>query len=329
MRTLVPLLAVLALLAGCGATVAPAPVAGGVPVTVTNCGAPVTYPAPPKRVVTGDINIAEMMFALGLGDRMAGYFISPNQNDGIASSPWKADFDRVPRLGEGITVEATRAANADLAFAGWSYGFTEARSVTPQTLSAVGVPSYVLTESCRNGRGNSRGVMDPLDALYTDLTNLGTVFGVPDRARALVTQYRAMVADAEKAIPTGPRPRVFLYDSGTDQPFTAGRSAAAQNVIADAGGNNIFSDLDDSWTVVGWESVTARNPQVVLINDYGGDPPSTAADKEAFLRSFGPTATTAAVTANHFFVLPYAALVSGPRNPQAVVDLQRYLATVR
>jgi iron complex transport system substrate-binding protein len=192
-------------------------------------------------------------------------------------------------------------------------------------MAAVGIPSYLLTESCRNGPGRARGIMPPLDALYTDMANLGAIFGVPDRAAALVAQYRRTVDEAAAMVPPGPRPRVFLYDGGIDQPFTSGRHAGPQDVITRAGGENIFGDLDDSWTTVGWEPVTQRDPEVVLINDYGGGEPVTVAEKETLLRSFGPTATTTAVREERFFVLPYAALVSGPRNPQAIADFAAYL----
>ena len=42
------------------------------PVTVDNCGEPLTFETTPKRMVTQDINISEMAFALGLQDHMVG-----------------------------------------------------------------------------------------------------------------------------------------------------------------------------------------------------------------------------------------------------------------
>lgn len=66
---------------------------------------------------------------------------------------------------------------------GWNYGFSEGEGFTPAALGRVGVDSYLLSESCRNGQGKARGVMAPLDALYTDLRNLGRIFDVEDRVR--------------------------------------------------------------------------------------------------------------------------------------------------
>ncbi|PSL58290.1 iron complex transport system substrate-binding protein [Saccharothrix carnea] len=306
---------------GCGAHIAPTAAADTV--TVTNCGQRVAY-AKPSRVVTNDTGIAELMFALGLGDRMAGYVIGGGQAKDVASSPWRADFERVPNLGEQITKELVQGAGADFVFAGWNYGFSESTGFTPDALADLGIATYQLTEACRNGVGKQRGIMPPLDALYTDLRNLGDIFGVRDKAEELIVGYRKQVAAAEALVKPN-RPKVFLYDSGLDQPFTSGRNAAPQDIIGKAGGDNIFGDLDDSWTTVGWEAVVDRAPDVVLINDYADGEATTPDEKRAFLESYPPLADVPAIKHERFFVLPYAALVESPRNPAAIEAFARFL----
>lgn len=318
------------LLSGCGATVAPArqgpaPNAAEFPITLDNCGKQVTFEAPPNRVVSNDIGITEMMFALGLGDRMAGYIVSEGQNGGIESSPWREDFHRIPRLAEDMSKEVVRAANADLVFAGWNYGFSESEGLTPASLNELEIDSYLLTESCRNGAGDQRGIMPPIDALYTDLRNLGTLFGVPERAEALIAEYEDTIARARFSGPDEARPSVFLYDSGTAQPVTSGNGGAADQIIAEAGGTNIFTDMDDSWTSVGWESVVRADPEVILINDYAYKSDGSVQEKIEFLTSHPALAGVDAVQNRRFFALPYAALVEGPRNPGAVADFAEYL----
>lgn len=332
-RAVVALSATVLFVSGCGATVAdrPEPAAGGgYPVTVTNCGKQVTYTEKPSAVVSNDIGITELMFALGLEDRMAGYTLSEGQNAGVTSSPWRSSFERVPRLAERITPEVVQAAGADLVFAGWSYGFGEDRGITPESLRRLDIDSYVLTESCRNGKESARGIMPPLEALYTDLRNLGKIFGVPQRAERLISKYQRTVAEVTESLPENrPRPKVFLYDAGTDQPLTSGRNAGPEQIITKAGGRNIFGDLDDSWTRVNWEAVVDRDPDVILINDYGGSTPVTVGAKKEFLRSHPALKDVTAIRENRFFALPYAALVEGPRNPRAIADFADYLSTHR
>ncbi|MFB6891256.1 ABC transporter substrate-binding protein [Kitasatospora sp. NPDC056327] len=314
-------------LTGCGAEIAPrgdgaTAASAHYPVTVTNCGTEITFREKPARTVTNDVGITELMFALGLEDRMAGY-VMPDDKGRVDAVAWKDAYQRTAWLSrDRITKEIALEAKADLVFAGWHYGFDESLGVTPQTLSGLGIGSYVLTESCRSGKGSERGVMSPLDALWTDLANLGEIFDVRDRADRLIAGFRAQIA----AVPEpARRPGVFLYDSGEDKPYTSGRFGAPEEVIAKAGGRNVMGDVADSWTTVGWESVVRRDPEVIVINDYG-TPDAEA--KRRFLKSFPPLAGVSAVRNDRIFVLDYADLVESPRNPAAITALAEYLRTV-
>lgn len=325
--TLLPLL--LSVLAtGCGASVEkPSAKASSPAVTLTNCGQRVTYDKVPERVVTNDVGITELMFALGLEDRMAG-FAMPDDKGELTGVPWKDGYDKVKWLSkQQLTKENVLDARGDWVFAGWNYGFRDENGFTPDALKKLGIPSYILTESCRNGRTKtSRGIMPPLDALYTDLTNLGKLFGVEQRAATLIADFRKQVAEVAAKAPTGSeRPKVFLYDSGTDAPFTSGRYAAPEEVIGKAGGVNIMRDLDDSWTTVGWETVVERDPDVIVICDYGD---VGAEQKRKFLLSYGPLKNVSAVKHKRIFVLDYVDLVESPRNPSAIARLGAYLRSV-
>ncbi|WP_406150806.1 ABC transporter substrate-binding protein [Streptomyces sp. NBC_01012] len=314
-------------LAGCGAEVTPengkedgARAAGGhYPVTVTNCGEKKTYDKAPQHVVTNDVGITEIMFALGLEDHMAGY-VMPDDKGDLTSVPWKDGYAKTTWLSKKqINKELVLDAGADLVFAGWNYGFSEGDGFTPAALRRVGIDSYLLSESCRNGQGKARGVMAPLDALYTDLENLGRMFDVEDRADALIASFRKQVADAQaKALQGADRPRVFLYDDGQDKPLTSGAYAGPHDIITKAGGDHIMKDLKDSWTTVGWETVIARDPEVIVINNYGD---TTAEQKRAFLKSYKPLAGVSAIKNDRIVVLDYVDLVESPRNPAAISSL--------
>ncbi|MER5437741.1 ABC transporter substrate-binding protein [Streptomyces sp. NPDC002790] len=327
MRKLMPAslgLAAALTLTGCGANVASdSKSTTSASVSVTNCGKKVTYDKRPQRVVTNDVGITELMFALGLEDRMAGYAMPADKGstDGL---PYKGAYDKVKWLSKDrVTKEVALDARADLVFAGWNYGFNE-NALTPADLHKAGIDTYLLTESCRNARtGTSRGIMPPLDALYTDLTNLGKIFGVEDRARKLIGQYKTSVADVRaKAAKGTDRPSVFLYDSGEDQPFTSGRYAAPEQIISEAGGVNLLHDLKDSWTTVGWETVVKRDPDVIVINDYGS---TSAEQKRKFLLSYPPLRNVSAIKHKRIYALDYADLVESPRNASAIERLGAYL----
>jgi iron complex transport system substrate-binding protein len=151
------------------------------------------------------------------------------------------------------------------------------------------------------------------------------IFGVHDRSDQLVADMRRRFEALEATHPSGPPARVFVYDSGTDGPYTAGRHAAPNDIISAAGGVNIMADVDQDWASVGWESVTGRRPEVIVVVDYADQP---AADKIAFLKKQPALRSVPAIRNNCFLVLNIGELVSGPRNVDAAEELGKYLRSI-
>lgn len=285
------------------------------PAIVKSCNRDVTFEAAPKRAVSHDINLTEMMLVLGLADHMAGY-------TGI--SGWKT-LDESLREGVGElpelapkypTKEVLLGADADLFFAGWNYGMKVGGDVTPDTLAPFGIPVYELTESCIHIMKKDKS---SLKDMYADLLNLGAIFGVREKAEALVAGYEKELADFQATLPSLDKPvDVFLYDSGEQKPFTAGRYAMPTAIIEAAGGKNIADDVESSWIEIGWEPVIERNPDMVVIVNYGE---VTAEQKIEFMRTNPAFKDIAAVKNNRFFVLEYIEATPGPRNIAAIKRL--------
>ncbi|TGB15665.1 ABC transporter substrate-binding protein [Streptomyces sp. MZ04] len=319
------LLATGLLTAGCGAEVEPTAKNKDEKVTVSNCGKDVTYTRP-ERPVAYDVSGAEKMFSLGLADRMRGYVMNKLGDPSIKGSPWRGDYADVERLGtERITREIVVDAKADFVLAGWNSGFSEERGITPALLDKVGSASYLHTETCWD-YGDKSVDVTPLEALYTDLKNLGRIFGVEKRADKVVGDLKGRVSALKKTWPAkGDPTKVFVYDSGTDQPFTAGHHAAPNDIIKAAGGTNVFDGLDKGWTTVGWEPVIKAKPEVIVIVDYADQP---AKEKIAYLKSLPSLKSVPAVKENRFFVMSYGDAVSGPRNVKGAEDLGGYLRSV-
>lgn len=285
------------------------------PVTVHSCNRDVTFDAAPARAVSNDVNLTEMMLALGLADRMVGY---------TGVSEWKtldetlrANVAQLPELSPDYpTREVLLGADADFYFAGWNYGMKVGGEVTPDTLAEFDIKTYELTESCIHVMDKPKSSMEDM---YVDLINLGTIFGVEPRAEALVAFYRQDLADFTANLPTSETPiKVFVYDSGEDKPFTAGRHAIPTALIEAAGGTNIMDDVVSSWVEVGWEVVIERNPDVVVIVNYGD---VTAEQKIAFMKDNPAFKDIPAVRDDRFVVLDYVEATPGPRNIAAIKRL--------
>jgi iron complex transport system substrate-binding protein len=288
------------------------------PVTVQVCGVPVRFDAPPRRAVTHDVNITEMFLALDLGQRMVGY--SGIRSSKTVAPEYRAPLERLPLLSDkGLSLEALVGAGADFVFAGWSYGF-QPGEVTPEALARFGIQSYVLGESCiRVGARRKVSLEDTFD----DLLNLGRIFRVEARARAFVDRQRAELAEIATALrEVKTRPRVFVYDSGEAIPLTTGRFAMPHAMIELAGGANIFDDLANSWMQANWEDVIDRDPEWIVIIDYGQP---NAAGKIAFLLARQELAPVTAIRERRFVVLDYAAATPGPRNVESVRTLAKAL----
>lgn len=290
------------------------------PVTVRSCDRAVTFDAAPQRAVSNDVNLTEMMLALGLTDHMAGYTgvsgwktLDETLRDGIAELP-----ELAPQY---PSKEVLLGADADFYFAGWNYGMRVGGEVTPDSLAEFGIAVYELTESCIHVMEKPRVSMDDL---YDDLLNLGKIFDVSDRAELLVENYRIDMEDFQSSLPDLEAPvSVFVYDSGEDKPFTAGAYGMPTALIEAAGGRNIMDDVEASWLEIGWEPVIERNPEVIVIVNYGD---VTAEQKIDFLKNNPAFAAIPAVANDRFVVLEYVEATPGPRNIGAV---KRLAATFR
>ena len=117
------------------------------PLTVQSCNREVTFAQAPKHAVSHDINMTQMMLALGLKPSMAGY-------SGVTG--WKSVTPQMQTILDGLpelaakypSVETLLNANVDFFFAGWDYGMRVGGDLTPQTLQPLGIDVYELTESC-------------------------------------------------------------------------------------------------------------------------------------------------------------------------------------
>ena len=282
--------------------------------TVNSCNRTVSFDAPPKRAISNDVNLTEMMLVLGLADHMVGY-------TGI--SGWKtldeemrANVKQLPELSSKYpTKEVIVGANADFFFAGWNYGMKVGGEVTPETLEPFGVKVYELTESCTHIMKKGKA---SIDDMYADLLNLGAIFNVEDKAKNLVNSYKAELKSFKDDLETGEPVRAFVYDSGEDTPFTAGLYAMPTALIEAAGGVNVMNGFEKSWGTVTWEEVVAQNPEVIVIVNYGS---VTAEQKRAFMMSNPAFATIDAVKNDRFVTLEYVEATPGPRNIKAIKTL--------
>ncbi|MEU6878501.1 ABC transporter substrate-binding protein [Streptomyces sp. NPDC046712] len=317
--TLLPAAALVPLLAACSAPSAQAPAAKaapGFPYTVSNCGVKTTFQAPPKRAVTMNQHVTEVVLALGLEKSLAG---TAYLDDRILPA-YKKAYDTVPVLAkEYPSKEALLAANPDFVYGGYASAFDAKAGRSRDDLKAAGVETRLNMEYCPSGASS-------LADLYREVDEVGRTFGVPDRGARWTADARKTVAATEKKL-TGIAPvSVFVYDSGDKTAFTAGGKGIGNELITRAGGRNVFADLDKPFGDATWEQVVARKPDVIVIYDYGS---TTVEQKKQRLLEDPALKDVPAIKNRRFAVMPLSDAVLGVRVPAAIEKLATQLHPTR
>ncbi|CAM5641149.1 ABC transporter substrate-binding protein [Streptomyces narbonensis] len=322
-RPLLPALALVPLLAACSSPAAPPASAAkpggaapGFPYTVDNCGVKTTYQAPPKRVVTMNQHVTEVMLALGLEKSLVG---TAYLDDAILPA-YKKAYDAVPVLAkEYPSKEALLAANPDFVYGGYASAFDAKDGRGRDDLKRSGIATRLNTEYCPSGSAS-------IDDLYREVRELGRTFGVPDRAETWTREARATVAGTEKRLKAVKPVSVFVYDSGDKTAFTAGGKGIGNELITRSGGRNVFADLDKTFGDATWEQVVDRKPEVVVIYDYGS---TTVEQKKKRLLDDPALKDVPAIKNRRFAVMPLSDTVLGVRVPAAVDKLAAQLHPAR
>lgn len=284
----------------------------GFPYTVKNCGVTTTYKAPPKRVVTMNQHVTEIMLELGLKKSLVG---TAYLDDKVLPK-YAKDYASVPVLAkEYPSYEQVLAADPDFVYGGYGSAFTAADGRGREAFKKSGIETRLNTESCTKGD-------QPMDTLYEEIREVGRTFGVADRAEAWIKQAKADNAATAKKLADLKPVSVFVYDSGDKTAFTAGGEGIGNELIERAGGANVFADLDKPFGDASWENVVDRKPEVIVIYDYGA---TTVEQKKKRLLTDPALADVPAIKNKRFAVMPLSDAVLGVRVPAAVDKLAAQL----
>lgn len=274
------------------------------PVTLKNNGRDITYPEAPKRAVTLNQHVTEVMLALGLADSMVGTAYLDDQ----ILPEFQEAYDKIPVLSKQYpTKEVLLAAEPDFVYAGWKSAFGDKGVGTMEELEQAGIKAYLHESSNKPGA--------TVEDVFLDIQNIGRIFRVEDRANALIAHMKQEMEQITNRIGAVYQPlRVFVYDSGEDQPLTAANNYMTA-LIGKAGGKNIFDDIQKGWAAVSWEEVVNRKPDVIVIVDYGDQ---TVEHKRQFLLTKRELADVPAIRNQRLIVMPLSAAAEGVRAPLAL-----------
>ncbi|MFI7058141.1 ABC transporter substrate-binding protein [Streptosporangium canum] len=295
----------------------------GFPVTVENCGRKLTFDKPPAKVVTGYQPALETLLALGLQDRIAG---RTNFSESAFLPGQKEHYDKIPEISPTIMLpqkEIMLTQGADFVLDNSSAGFDAAGGyATVEELGTAGAPVYLLGGWC----SPEKQLEFTIDQTFTDLRNLGAIFGVPDRADKLITELRGTLDEAARRVADRPKVRVLATDGGKGPVNAYGGAGLTDQMVALAGGENVLGDVKADYTEVNAEKIAATDPQALLVTEYAtlmGKQTPTAPAKAA--DAFSVAKNSAAAKDKRYLALPAAAQHPGYRNILAVVEIAKFL----
>ena len=269
---------------------APAFAATQYPLTLTNCGQQVTFEKAPAKIVSIGQGMTEVLFSLGLADKMAGtaVWVGP-------VLPQYADVNSgIKRLADNDpSFESVVGAEPDLVAAEfeWHVG-TQGSVGKREQFRDLGINTYVAPADCvakvnTDGGDGVRKELFTMDLIYQEIAELSEIFDIKERGDALIADLKKREADAVASIEGAAGknlPVVFWFSSKevSGDAFIAGKNSAPAYILKTIGAKNVVT-TEEEWPLVGWETISQANPAVIVLatmdrRRYAADDPQTKID---------------------------------------------------
>ncbi|UTL89202.1 ABC transporter substrate-binding protein [Pseudomonas fluorescens] len=292
------------------------------PLTVDNCGAPLTFAQAPERAVTIGQAGTEMLYALGLGDKLVGSSLWFNN----VLPEYQALNAKVPRLADNEpSFEAVVGKRPQLVAVQfeWMVG-AQGAVATREQFSELNIPTYLLPSDCEGkdnlvGADGTRLQAFQVDSIYKSVSQLAEIFDVQDRGAALNADLKGRLDSAKKQLAgkdLSNTSALFWFSSadlGID-PYVAGRQGVADFMLRTLGVHNVVESTEE-WPTVGWETLAKANPTWLIIArmDRRRYPADDYRKKLEFLRHDPVTKQMDAVRNKRIIILDADAMQAGIR----------------
>ncbi|ASY66812.1 ABC transporter (iron.B12.siderophore.hemin), periplasmic substrate-binding component (plasmid) [Sinorhizobium sojae CCBAU 05684] len=273
------------------------------PLTITNCGRTVTFQKAPERAVSIGQSSTEIMYLLGLQDRMVGTAVWL----GPVIGGYEEANARVERLADNDpSFESVVAKKPDIVTAQfqWHVG-PEGTVAKPEQFEELGIPVYTSPADCvgKDNTGGGDGVRHAvftMDLIYQEIAELAQIFNVQAHGEALIAELKSREDAAKQKIASanGRLSAVFWFSSAEldIDPFVAGKNGAPGYIMQALGIRNVI-DSEEEWPTVGWETIAKSGPTIIVAGrmERRRFPADDIAVKHQFLKSDPVTSLMPAV----------------------------------
>ncbi|QDQ01013.1 cobalamin-binding protein [Lysinibacillus fusiformis] len=203
-------------------------------------GVEVTFDAVPKTIVSLQPSNTEILFALGVGDRIVG---------ATEYDTYPAEAQNIERVSNSTMFNSERilALKPDVVIA-----YTTGQDDALKGLEDAGVKVFVIKSAAS------------FEDVYGDIEQIATVMGVEDKGEQLNEDIKAKIADVQTKVKDVEKQKnVYLEISPKPDIYTTAAGTFQQEILNAANVNNVFGDQVD-WVKVSEEEVIAKNPEVIL-----------------------------------------------------------------
>jgi len=238
-------------LAGCAGAKAPEASEPAKPISVVDdAGRTVEIVSNPQRLISLAPSNTEILFALGLGDRVVGV----------------TDFCDYPE--EAKSIEKV---------GGMEHNLEKIVALDPDLIVAIGgSPAQVEKATEMEKLGLTVLVLEPgdIEGIMANIELVGKATGAEKEASELAAQMRKRFDDiTARAEGAESRPKVFFELDATDpsKPYTPGPGSFIDALISLAGGSNVAAGAKMQWAQLSTEEIIAQDPEVIVLGDanYG------------------------------------------------------------
>jgi len=204
-------------------------------------GREIPIPTPPKRIIGLAPNLTEILYALGLGDRVVGVTNHCNYPPEVSLKPKVGSYIH-------LNVEKIVSLSPDLVI-----GTVDGNErYVLDLLEQAHIKVFFV---------NPRDVRQAIETIST----VGLVCGLPERAQQISGQLTKRVNRVVEITSAREKPLVFLQIN--IQPImTVNRNTVHHDLIRLAGGENMAADEPVTYPRISLEEVIRRKPEVILIS---------------------------------------------------------------
>lgn len=259
----------------------------------------------PARIISTGPGITEILFALGIGDRVVGV------TDYCKYPP---EATKLPRIGSWTStrMESVAALRPDLIIVQRTAVFSSA------PFRQIGLRTMEVR-------------LDRIADIYTTIDIIGKAAGVEQRAKALRDRIHGQLEAVRRRVSVRPKTRIMFVVGRTpgslEGIIAAGGESYLSEVMQLAGGENVFADARVGYPKVLHEEIIARNPAVIL--DMGEHADATALSAEQLRKEialWSKFQTVAAVRNGRIHPVSSAIyVVPGPRVVDCAQQFARFL----